>query len=75
MLELDDGSCLGESLAICRYFEELSPEPNLFGRGIERATMRDVEPASSSSTSGCRPAWRFAITGFTRTGDPLPRVG
>jgi len=32
VLELDDGSHLSESVAICRYFEALQPEPNLFGR-------------------------------------------
>jgi glutathione S-transferase len=32
VLELDDGSYLAESIAICRYFEELHPEPSLFGR-------------------------------------------
>lgn len=31
-LELDDGSVLCESMAICRYVEALHPEPNLFGR-------------------------------------------
>lgn len=31
MLELDDGTCIGESMAICRYLEGLHPEPNLFG--------------------------------------------
>ncbi|MEP7293526.1 MAG: glutathione S-transferase family protein [Chloroflexota bacterium] len=30
-LEMDDGSVIAESLAICRYFEALQPEPNLFG--------------------------------------------
>lgn len=33
VLELDDGTVLSESVAICRYFEELHPEPALFGRG------------------------------------------
>ncbi|MCX7304786.1 MAG: glutathione S-transferase [Hyphomicrobiales bacterium] len=33
VLELDDGAVLCESVAICRYFEELHPEPALFGRG------------------------------------------
>ena len=38
VLELDDGTCLSESLAICRYLEELNPEPPLFGRTtLERA--------------------------------------
>jgi glutathione S-transferase len=32
-LELDDGTVLTESIAICRYFEELQPEPPLFGVG------------------------------------------
>ena len=32
VLELDDGSYLSESVAICRYLEGLQPEPNLLGR-------------------------------------------
>jgi glutathione S-transferase len=31
VLELADGKVLRESMAICRYVEELHPEPNLFG--------------------------------------------
>ena len=31
-LELDDGTILTESIAICRYFELLHPQPPLFGR-------------------------------------------
>ena len=31
-LVLDDGTILTESIAICRYFELLHPEPPLFGR-------------------------------------------
>ena len=30
-LELDDGSHISESMAICRYFEEIQPDPPLFG--------------------------------------------
>lgn len=33
VLELDDGTIITESIAICRYFEELVPEPALFGHG------------------------------------------
>ncbi|MGS1093397.1 glutathione S-transferase [Aquamicrobium terrae] len=33
VLELDDGTILTESVAICRYFEELQPQPPLFGQG------------------------------------------
>lgn len=32
VLELDDGTVISESIAICRYFEELHPEPALFGK-------------------------------------------
>lgn len=40
VLELDDGSILTESVAICRYFEELHPNPPLFGTGaLERAKV------------------------------------
>ena len=31
VLELDDGTCISESAAICRYFEEMHPEPPLMG--------------------------------------------
>src|SRR5215470_17742928 len=34
VLELDDGSYLSESVAICRYLEGLQPEPNLLGRDL-----------------------------------------
>jgi glutathione S-transferase len=40
MLELDDGTCIAESVAICRYFEELQPDPPLLGTGaLERALV------------------------------------
>ena len=45
-LELDDGSCLSEVLAICQYFEELQPEPALMGTGIDgraRVAMWNVK--------------------------------
>lgn len=31
ILVLDDGSCISETVAICRYFEETNPEPALMG--------------------------------------------
>ena len=40
VLELDDGTILTETIAICRYFEALHPEPSLFGRTpVEIATI------------------------------------
>ena len=32
VLELDDGTCIAESMAICKYLEELHPEPPMLGR-------------------------------------------
>ena len=38
--ELDDGTRICESVAICRYFEELHPEPNLMGAdAVQKATI------------------------------------
>lgn len=31
VLELDDGTCIAESVAICRYFEATTPDPPLMG--------------------------------------------
>jgi len=40
VLELDDGTHIAESVAICRYFEELHPNPPLFGTTpVERALV------------------------------------
>jgi glutathione S-transferase len=53
VLELDDGSTLSESIAICRYLEELHPAPALFGNDAwQRAQvemwMRRIEFALMS---------------------------
>ena len=40
VLELDDGSYLTETVAICRYFEHLHPVPALFGEpGLDMARV------------------------------------
>lgn len=40
VLELDDGNHLSDSMAICRYFEHLQPEPKLFGEpGLDAARV------------------------------------
>lgn len=39
-LELDDGTMISESVAICRYLEALNPEPPLFGAtALEQAQI------------------------------------
>jgi glutathione S-transferase len=39
VLELDDGTCLTESLAICHYLEQLHPEPNLMGMDAKEQAL------------------------------------
>ena len=41
-LELDDGTIISESIAICRYFEELHPEPPLFGRTAKEIAIIEM---------------------------------
>jgi len=38
-LELDDGTIITESIAICRYFELIQPEPALFVRGAKEVAI------------------------------------
>lgn len=39
-LELDDGTCISETVAICRYFEETNPQPPMFGTtAVEKALI------------------------------------
>ena len=56
-LLLDDGTIITESIAICRYFETLQPDPPLFGVGAKevaivemwqrRVELHLLEPVSS----------------------------
>lgn len=41
-LELDDGTVLCESIAICRYLESLHPEPNLMGNDALEIAQIDM---------------------------------
>jgi glutathione S-transferase len=42
VLELDDQTHLAESVAICRYFEELHPDPPLFGTDTRDRAMVEM---------------------------------
>jgi glutathione S-transferase len=42
VLELDDGTFISESVAICRYFEELHPQPPLFGADAKRRAVVEM---------------------------------
>lgn len=41
-LEMDDGTTITESVAICRYLESLYPEPNMFGRDPKEAAIIEM---------------------------------
>jgi len=41
-LVLDDGTIITESIAICRYFEVLQPEPPLFGIGAKEIALVEM---------------------------------
>ncbi len=41
-LVLDDGTVITESVAICRYFEVLQPEPPLFGTGAKEIALVEM---------------------------------
>lgn len=41
-LVLDDGTIITESIAICRYFEALQPEPALFGQGAQDMALVEM---------------------------------
>ncbi|HKM88953.1 MAG TPA: glutathione S-transferase [Xanthobacteraceae bacterium] len=41
-LVLDDGTAIAESMAICRYFEALHPDPPLFGRGAREGALVEM---------------------------------
>jgi glutathione S-transferase len=42
VLELDDGTFISESVAICRYFEELQPLPPLFGADAKQRALVEM---------------------------------
>jgi glutathione S-transferase len=57
VLELDDGTHIAESVAICRYFEETKPEPRLMGvdakdKAIVEMWNRRMEFEILSMTAG-----------------------
>jgi glutathione S-transferase len=64
VLELDDGTCISESLAICRYFEELQPQPPLFG-----TDARDRAIVEMWSRRTELELWRYVTGCFQNTHD------
>jgi glutathione S-transferase len=81
MLELENGSQLGESTAICRYLEELHPAPALLGStALEKAVIEmwqqrihaEFEIASEEIWRNTAPP--FANRGLAGTAEPVPQI-
>ena len=65
VLELDDGSFLAESVAICRYLDWMQPVPQLFGTpGISAATIEMWNRRAELNFMGNVAAAFRNITGF-----------
>lgn len=66
MLELDDGTCISESVAICRYFEALHPEPPLLGTQ-PRTTVQLPRRAANSTQMSLYTAGNSLMAACSRT--------
>ncbi|GEA10056.1 glutathione S-transferase family protein [Alteromonas sp. KUL49] len=77
ILELDDGTCIAETDAICTYFESIQPEPPLMGTSpIEKATIsmwqRQVEFAFMLQIGMC---FQHSTGYFKDRMVPVPEYG
>lgn len=81
MLETDDGTQIGEAMAICRYLEDVFPEPRLMGRtAIEKGLIEMWERrAYDEGLIGCAEVFRNSHTEFVDRGlpgslEPVPQI-
>lgn len=81
LLVLDDGTHIGEAMAICRYFETEHPNPPLFGRtaretGVIEMWEREAEvnglQAGGESVRNAHPA--FADRALPGYAEPTPQI-
>ncbi|MBV9747226.1 MAG: glutathione S-transferase [Acetobacteraceae bacterium] len=81
MLELDDGTHIGEAMAIARYFEETQPDPPLMGSNPKekaivamwekRANEEGMLPASELFRNTHK---AFADRGLPGSAEPIPQL-
>ena len=81
MLELDDGTQIGEAMAICRYFETLHPDPPLMGTDPrDRATVEMWERRAYNEGMGAveevfRNSHPLMVDrGLPGTDQPVPQI-
>ncbi len=74
VLELDDGVRIADAVAICQYFEDIQPEPRLFGEGAEeRAIVTEWQRrAERDGFYAMMEAFRNAAPGLTGRALPGP---
>jgi len=77
VLELDDGTCIGESDAICLYFEALQPEPPLLGvtpleKGVIAMWQRQIEMCLFNQVGMC---FQHTTGYFKDRMTPVPEFG
>jgi glutathione S-transferase len=76
MLEMDDGTTVTESVAICRYLESRYPEPNLFGRTPEEVAVIEMwtRRAEFLVATPFMLGVRLSHPGFAALEEPAPEV-
>src|SRR6056300_326587 len=75
-LQLDNGNVISESMAICRYFDAVKPEPFIFGntpeeRGVVEMWNRKIEIEGMNPVGECL---RNSSEAFKDRAVPDPRV-
>ncbi len=81
MLELDDGTCIGEAMAICRYLEGFHSDPPLFGVDAKDRAVVDMwekraneEGMLSASELFRNSSPEFADRGLPGSAEPIPQL-
>jgi glutathione S-transferase len=81
MLELDDGTQIGEAMAICRYFETLHPTPALMGTDAKEKALIEMweRRAYDEGLIGAAEVFRnthpaFKDRSIPGHADPVPQV-
>ena len=81
MLELDDGTQIGEAMAICRYFETLHPTPALMGTDAKEKALVEMweRRAYDEGLIGAAEVFRNSHPAFKDRSipgyaDPVPQV-
>ena len=75
VLVLDDGTAIAETMAICRYFEEIHPQPALFGAdALGRGPLLRAGPLLRRQQRGPARGRTARLLADRDTADPGPRA-